>query len=87
MVIPGRTGSIVAPPALAGDEPPDALNRDGSPEALVRDMLREAESQLGEIVEFIAADSEALRFASATHCTIPSVFLPSVLASAISAKT
>src|SRR5262249_13463241 len=47
IVVPGRTGSVVAPPALAPDELPAALSNERSVEEVVRDMLREAAKSRG----------------------------------------
>ncbi|MFH1866164.1 MAG: hypothetical protein ABIK85_09800, partial [Candidatus Eisenbacteria bacterium] len=46
-VIPGRTGSVIAGPALPGDELPGTLGNTRSPEEVVRDMLRDAASSRG----------------------------------------
>lgn len=43
-VVPGRSGSIIADPALAADEVPTTLGSPRSPEDVVRDMLRDAAS-------------------------------------------
>lgn len=47
LVLPGRAGSIVAPPALAADDLPSALGAERSPELVVRDMLKEAAGSRG----------------------------------------
>lgn len=47
MVVPGRSGSIVAVPALAADGFPAAFGSERSPELVIRDMLKEAASSRG----------------------------------------
>jgi serine/threonine protein kinase len=47
MVLPGRTGSIVASPALAADDLPNSFGNERSPEVIVRDMLRDASGSRG----------------------------------------
>lgn len=47
LVLPGRAGSILATPALAGDDLPNSLGAERSPELVVRDMLKEAASSRG----------------------------------------
>lgn len=47
MVLPGRTGSIVASPALTADDLPTSLGSERSPETVVRDMLRDASTSRG----------------------------------------
>jgi serine/threonine protein kinase len=46
-VHPGRTGSILATPALAGEDLPALLSTERSAEEVVRDMLRDAASSRG----------------------------------------
>ena len=46
-VVPGRTGSIIAAPALASDELPASHGLERSPEDVVRDMLRGAATSRG----------------------------------------
>ncbi|MFC1482367.1 serine/threonine protein kinase, partial [Myxococcota bacterium] len=46
-VIPGRTGSVLAGPALPGDELPAMLGNQRTPEEVVRDMLIDAASSRG----------------------------------------
>jgi serine/threonine protein kinase len=46
-VLPGRTGSVVAAPALPSDSLPAALGAERSPEEVVRDMLRDAAASRG----------------------------------------
>jgi serine/threonine protein kinase len=46
-VLPGRTGSIIATPALAPDELPSTFRSERSPEDAVRDMLRDAAGTRG----------------------------------------
>ena len=47
IVLPGRTGSIVASPALSADDLPNSFGNERSPEAVVRDMLRDASASRG----------------------------------------
>lgn len=47
MVHPGRTGSILAGPALAADRVPVSFGAERSPEEVVRDMLRDAAKSRG----------------------------------------
>jgi hypothetical protein len=47
LVVPGRTGSVAASPALAPDEVPSALGNERSVEEVVRDMLRVASTSRG----------------------------------------
>lgn len=47
MVLPGRTGSIVASAALVADDLPSSLGSERSPEVVVRDMLRDASASRG----------------------------------------
>ena len=47
LVLPGRAGSILATPALTGDDLPISLGAERSPEIVVRDMLKEAASSRG----------------------------------------
>jgi len=47
MILPGRAGSIVAPPALSADDLPSSLSKERSPELVVRDMLRDASASRG----------------------------------------
>jgi serine/threonine protein kinase len=47
LVVPGKTGSVIAPPALAPDGLPAALGSERSVEEVVRDMLREAAKSRG----------------------------------------
>jgi serine/threonine protein kinase len=47
IVLPGRAGSILAAPALAGDEFPGPLGIERSPELVIRDMLKEASTSRG----------------------------------------
>jgi serine/threonine protein kinase len=47
MILPGRTGSIVAPPKLVPDELSGGLGNQRSPELVVRDMLKEASTTRG----------------------------------------
>ena len=47
MVLPGRTGSILASPALPSDEVPKPHGADRSPEEVVRDMLRDSARSRG----------------------------------------
>jgi serine/threonine protein kinase len=47
MVVPGRTGSIVAAPSLASDDLPRSVGNERSPEMVVRDMLKEASRTRG----------------------------------------
>ena len=46
-ILPGRVGSIVAPPALSADDLPSSLSKERSPEVIVRDMLRDASASRG----------------------------------------
>jgi len=46
-ILPGRTGSITAKPALKRDESPLFLGNERSPEEVVRDMLRDASRSRG----------------------------------------
>jgi serine/threonine protein kinase len=46
-VLPGRTGSLVAPQALPQDELPPALGAGRSPQEVVRDMLKQAAATRG----------------------------------------
>ncbi|MBI2570981.1 MAG: protein kinase, partial [Candidatus Schekmanbacteria bacterium] len=46
-VMPGRTGSILATPALPSDEVPKPHGADRSPEEVVRDMLRDSARSRG----------------------------------------
>jgi serine/threonine protein kinase len=46
-VVPGSTGSVVAPAALAPDSMPSVLSAEREPEVVVRDMLREASRSRG----------------------------------------
>ena len=46
-VIPGRTGSVIAAPALPADELPGMLGNERTPEEVVRDMLKDAASSRG----------------------------------------
>ena len=46
-VIPGSTGSVIAGPALLGDELPAVLGNERTPEEVVRDMLKDAASSRG----------------------------------------
>lgn len=46
-VLPGRTGSVIATPALAPDELPSTFRSERGPEDCVRDMLRDAASTRG----------------------------------------
>ncbi|MCG8556837.1 MAG: hypothetical protein MJD61_16365, partial [Proteobacteria bacterium] len=46
-IIPGRTGSVLAAPALPADELPAVLGNERSPEEGVRDMLRDAATSRG----------------------------------------
>lgn len=47
IVLPGRTGSIVASPALSADDLPNSFGNERSPEVVVRDMLRDAAASRG----------------------------------------
>ncbi len=47
LVLPGRTGSIVAAQPLTADELPSAFGAERSPEVVVRDMLKEAAGSRG----------------------------------------
>lgn len=47
IVLPGRTGSIVASPALSADDLPNSFGNERSPEVVVRDMLRDASASRG----------------------------------------
>ncbi len=47
LVLPGRTGSIVAAQPLAADELPNSFGAERSPELVVRDMLKEAAESRG----------------------------------------
>jgi hypothetical protein len=46
-ILPGKTGSVVASPALAPDALPSLLRAERGPEEVVREMLREASSSRG----------------------------------------
>jgi serine/threonine protein kinase len=46
-VVPGRTGSVLAAPALPADEIPGMLGNERTPEEVVRDMLHDASSSRG----------------------------------------
>ena len=46
-VLPGRTGSVVADPALSSDELPITHGADRNPEEVVRDMLKDASTSRG----------------------------------------
>jgi serine/threonine protein kinase len=46
-VLPGRAGSIVASPALAGDDLPNAFASERGSEVIARDMLKEASGSRG----------------------------------------
>ncbi len=46
-VYPGRTGSVLAPPAMQADTLPSGLGHDRSPEEMVRDMLAHAAGSRG----------------------------------------
>ncbi len=47
MILPGRTGSILAAPALTADEVPSSFGAERTPEEVVRDMLRDAAKSRG----------------------------------------
>jgi serine/threonine protein kinase len=47
LVLPGRTGSIMASPALASDDLQSSFGTERSPEEIVRDMLRDASHSRG----------------------------------------
>ncbi len=47
VVVPGKTGSVIATPALAADEVPATFGTARSVEEVVRDMLRDAASSRG----------------------------------------
>jgi len=47
LVLPGGTGSIIAPPALSADQTPTSFGSERQPEEVVRDMLRDAAASRG----------------------------------------